>query len=497
MRTVRQSFVVLAVALGLALATVQAAAQPRNGDEPVVVIGGEYTVAAGERVEDVVVIAGSALIEGEVAGDAVAVMGDVTLADTARVEGDFVVVVGSATIEPGAVVERDLVVVASGLDAPPGFRAGGEQVVVGGGLGPADRFGAVAPWFREGLLWARPFVPSLPWMWALAALLALLYLAINFLFDRPVRACVDVLAEKPLSTGLGGLLVVLLVGPVCFMLAVSVVGVVVIPFVVCALLLGSLVGRVAAARWIGGRVIAEDAPGDWRQGTRSLLIGMALLTVAYLVPVLGFVTWTTLGVFGLGAVAATIVAGLKKENPQRPAPAAGPPEAQGESGAPVDVPATAANARLPEAAAAEPPPPATAPPPSASDAPPDLSVYPRAGFGSRLGALALDVLLLGIAGALLRVEGLSFLFFVAYHVGFWAWKGTTIGGIVCHLRVVRSDGTPLRFTEALVRGLSAIFSVAVAGLGWFWMLWDPDRQTWHDKIAGTIVVRVPTSVTLP
>ena len=491
MRTVRHSFVVLAVTLGMVVAASQAAAQSRGGEEPVVVIGDDYTLAAGERVEEVVVISGSATVEGEVDGDLVVVMGDVTLAGTGRVEGDFVVVVGSATIEPGAVIERDLVVVAGGLDAPPGFRAGGEQVVVIGGFGAADRFGAILPWFREGLLLGRPFVPSLPWMWALAALLVLLYLAINFLFDRPVRSCVDVLAEKPLSTGLGGVLVVLLIGPVFFILAVSVVGLVVIPFVVCALLLASLVGRVAAARWIGSRVIAEDSPENWRQGTRSLLIGMALVSVAYLVPVLGFVTWTTLGVFGLGAVAATVVAGLKKENPQQPAPAAGQQEEPTDSAA-----AAAATEESPEAGAAEPPAPAA--PPPASDAPADLSVFPRAGFGSRLGALALDILLLGIAGALLHIEdGWLFLLIVVYHVGFWAWKGTTIGGIVCHLRVVRSDGRMLRFTEALVRGLSAIFSVAVAGLGWFWMLWDPDRQTWHDKIAGTIVVRVPTSVTLP
>ena len=87
MSAVRQSFVVLAVALGLALATVQAAAQSRGGDGPVVMLGEDYTVAAGERVEDVVVIGGSATIEGEVDGDAVAVMGDITLAGTARVEG--------------------------------------------------------------------------------------------------------------------------------------------------------------------------------------------------------------------------------------------------------------------------------------------------------------------------------------------------------------------------------------------------------------------------
>jgi hypothetical protein len=27
------------------------------------------------------------------------------------------------------------------------------------------------------------------------------------------------------------------------------------------------------------------------------------------------------------------------------------------------------------------------------------------------------------------------------------------------------------------------------GLGYFWMLWDEQQQTWHDKIAGTTVER--------
>jgi uncharacterized RDD family membrane protein YckC len=42
-----------------------------------------------------------------------------------------------------------------------------------------------------------------------------------------------------------------------------------------------------------------------------------------------------------------------------------------------------------------------------------------------------------------------------------------------------------------VRALSCFLSLAPVGLGFFWMLFDPNRQTWHDKIAGTIVVRVP------
>ena len=484
MRSTHHRYFVPVIMLGLVAAT--AAAQPRSGEEEAVAVGGDQTVPAGTRVEEVVTVAGSATIEGEVDGDAVTVMGDVTLTGTARVEGDFVVVFGSATIEPGAVVERDLVVVFGGLDAPPGFRPGGEQVVVFGGSVGVDGFGAVTPWFREGLFWGRPLVPGLAWMWVIAGLLLFIYLAVNLVFSRQVLACADALNEKPLTTGLGGLLVLLLIGPVSVILAVSVVGLIVIPFLICAVLLAGLVGRVAVARWMGNRIVAEDDPESWQQASRSVLIGAALIGVAYLVPVLGFVTWTLLGVFGLGAAAAVIVTALQRENPPQPAPAGAPP-AGGE--APEAGPEPAAPVAEEPAQPAPPPP---------AEAPPDLSAYPRAGFGIRLGALALDVLLLGISAALLNAEdGWFFVLVLAYHIGLWAWKGTTIGGIVCHLRVVRPDGRPVGFTEALVRGLSAIFSVAVAGLGWFWMIWDPGRQTWHDKIAGTIVVRVPEGVTLP
>ena len=78
-----------------------------------------------------------------------------------------------------------------------------------------------------------------------------------------------------------------------------------------------------------------------------------------------------------------------------------------------------------------------------------------------------------------------------YFVSFWAWKGTTFGGIVCRLRIVRLDGSPLRFVDALVRGIASLFSVAVVGLGFFWILKDEERQAWHDQIAGTYVLSVP------
>ena len=68
-----------------------------------------------------------------------------------------------------------------------------------------------------------------------------------------------------------------------------------------------------------------------------------------------------------------------------------------------------------------------------------------------------------------------------------------MGGIICRMRVARVDGNPLAFTDGLVRGLASILSAAAAGLGWLWILWDAERQAWHDKIAGTVVVRVPAN----
>ena len=113
--------------------------------------------------------------------------------------------------------------------------------------------------------------------------------------------------------------------------------------------------------------------------------------------------------------------------------------------------------------------------------------YPRAGVWERMGAAFLDIMLLCIPAAL--VGPFVLLVALAYFAGMWAWKGTTIGGIVLKLQVVRYDGGPLTFPVALVRGLAAAFSALVFLLGFFWIGWDRDKQGWHDKIAGTVVVR--------
>ena len=88
------------------------------------------------------------------------------------------------------------------------------------------------------------------------------------------------------------------------------------------------------------------------------------------------------------------------------------------------------------------------------------------------------------------------LILASYGAVMWKLKGTTIGGIVCGLRVVRLDGRAIDWPTAIVRALGSFLSAAIAGLGFIWVVFDPDRQSWHDKIAGTVVVHAPRGTPL-
>jgi uncharacterized RDD family membrane protein YckC len=125
--------------------------------------------------------------------------------------------------------------------------------------------------------------------------------------------------------------------------------------------------------------------------------------------------------------------------------------------------------------------------------PTTLLMLPHATFLDRVAAFALDAILVGLAIALIEPleDGAFVPLFLAYRSAFWAWKGATVGGIITQLRVVRTDGSMVSAGEALIRGLGSVFSIVVFGVGCLWVLRDAERQAWHDKMAGTFVVKVP------
>jgi uncharacterized RDD family membrane protein YckC len=68
-----------------------------------------------------------------------------------------------------------------------------------------------------------------------------------------------------------------------------------------------------------------------------------------------------------------------------------------------------------------------------------------------------------------------------------AWKQCTFGKYLLHLEVVTSRGKPPPLGIAFLRAFGYIVSSLPLTVGFLWALWDPDSETFHDKIAGTRV----------
>jgi uncharacterized RDD family membrane protein YckC len=137
-----------------------------------------------------------------------------------------------------------------------------------------------------------------------------------------------------------------------------------------------------------------------------------------------------------------------------------------------------------------------------------------AGLLRRLGALLYDTLLLlalfMVATALmLPLTGgeaitaaghpaLEFVYratllalLVGFHGLFWTRRGQTLGMASWRLRVEREDGALLTWPDTLRRLAAAAVSLAAAGLGFLWIVVDPERRAWHDRWTRTRVVLLP------
>jgi uncharacterized RDD family membrane protein YckC len=75
-------------------------------------------------------------------------------------------------------------------------------------------------------------------------------------------------------------------------------------------------------------------------------------------------------------------------------------------------------------------------------------------------------------------------------VGFWMWKATTPGKMVVSAKIVdaKTLGEPST-GQLIVRYVGYFISAFVFGLGFLWVAFDKRKQGWHDKIAGTLVVK--------
>ena len=102
------------------------------------------------------------------------------------------------------------------------------------------------------------------------------------------------------------------------------------------------------------------------------------------------------------------------------------------------------------------------------------------GFGKKGFAMNIDV-----------VMGLSTILAILYFTLLIGDGGQTFGKKIFRIRVIQTNGMSVSYGKALARSLGYILSFFLGTLlGFLWALWDRKNQTWHDKIAGTIVVKI-------
>ena len=443
----------------------------------------------GFIAHDAVSVLGGVSINGEVGGQVVAVLGDVDLGPRAVVNGDVVVVGGSLTRQPGAVVR-------------------GNEVRVSA-FGPGGSAAGLSAWFSQCVLKARPLAlgPDLGWVWVVAVAFLGFYLLLALLLPGPLERCVGTLEQRPGSSVLASLLTVVLSPVVCVLLALTVVGLAVLPFLALALFFAGLFGKAVLLAWIGRRLLAGCGFRTLPHPLLSVLVGGVLVLVLYTVWG-SFLLYKLLSWLGLGVVVLTVVRALRRPRPAPPsvpAPALAPAVPDIARPASPESVGSAALGAVSESPAAPVPP--LLPPARPPRLEPDVTIFPRAGFFLRLAALAIDAVLIGmlvglVAGALPsslqfpRGPGGLLLGLALYGAILWKLRGTTIGGIVCHLHVVRLDQRALDWPTVIVRALGCFLSLAVGGLGFLWVAFDEERQSWHDRIAGTTVVVLPKGQSL-
>ena len=88
------------------------------------------------------------------------------------------------------------------------------------------------------------------------------------------------------------------------------------------------------------------------------------------------------------------------------------------------------------------------------------------------------------------VDVILLLLELGYFSWFWTNRGASLGQMLVGIRVVDSEsGAGLKGSQAAVRYLGYILSGIPLLLGFIWAGFDPKKQGWMDKLAGTQVVR--------
>jgi uncharacterized RDD family membrane protein YckC len=119
-----------------------------------------------------------------------------------------------------------------------------------------------------------------------------------------------------------------------------------------------------------------------------------------------------------------------------------------------------------------------------------------AGFWRRFASSFIDGIVVGVIEFILGLilgattgRLLGFVISAVYFTYFHGATGRTPGNAALGISVLDIDnGSTIGYGRAFLRSLVSLVSAVVILIGYLWMLWDPKKQTWHDKAAHSLPV---------
>ena len=285
------------LSIGVVGLTTPSRAEPSRSDA-VFLVGQSGSVEAGQDVEAAIVIGGSLNVAGRVRGPAVAVGGSVDVMPGAVVEQGVYAIGGALSIGALAQVQGARMQVAPGnfSDVASQLSASKERKAGARWVGPSMRLGQVLAVFLIGSL-------------------------LVFAAPRQVQGVRRTLEQHPRKAALAGLALMLGFIPGCILLAVTLLGIPLIPLAVLVLVASFVMGLTALAALIGFRLPAIKG-SDKLFG--AMAFGMLFVALAAVIPVFGSIVMFFGSFYAAGGV---LVSRFGTRTPSPPPTAASTSEA--------------------------------------------------------------------------------------------------------------------------------------------------------------------------
>ena len=244
-------------------------------DANLIRFGGSITVPEGQVVENALAFGGDVTVSpnAKVVDTAIAFGGNITVQTGAQVEGDAYSFGGTVVQEPGAIIRGANATFNNRHRMMRGYHRGRSNRLVNYCFSALFRVSAAV----------------------VAAILGLVILRTRSQF---LPALATALRQHPGLSALWGLGAIISFGFVCVFLAMTLIGIPLIPLLILTMMITTLVGSLGVAMFVGQRLVRENSGSMEKQ----FLLGLAALSVLTLIPFLGGFVVFLINLFGLGVI---------------------------------------------------------------------------------------------------------------------------------------------------------------------------------------------------